>query len=221
MNDTFNTFYGNPDAPFYYGIAPTAELKTFLEERKYPHTGEAIDIGCGEGRNALFLAQYGFHVHAVDQSSHGIHKLENYARSHNVANIRYSIADIRTFPLEASFYDVIVAVTILDHLNEEDGKRVASSILSALKPGGLIYLEVFTIHDPGATDQSQNDQADEISETAGFIKHYFDDNELATWFSELEIERYEEVMKYDTSHGAPHYHGIARLIGTKPSKSHL
>ena len=217
MSETFNAFYGNPDTPFYYGTLPTEELKTFLEDRKYPHTGEALDIGCGEGRNTLFLAQYGLHVHALDQSSHGIGKLKKYALSHNLQNIRYSIADVRNFPIEANFYDIIVAVTLLDHLNQEEGRKVASSILAALKPHGLAYIEVFTIHDPGATEQRNNNPTEEISETACFIKHYFEENELAAWFSELDINLYEEIMKYDDSHGAPHYHGIARLIGIKAS----
>lgn len=217
MSKSFNAFYGNPDTPFYYGTKPTEELVTFLEETKHPHEGEALDLGCGEGRNTLFLAQYGFHVHAIDQSSHGIQKLENYAQLHNLQNIRYSIADVSDFQLETSFYDAIIAVTILDHLNEEDGRKVASSILSALKPDGFLYIEVFTIHDPGAIQPSQSSHNEAISETAYFIKHYFKENELATWFSRLNTIRYEEIMKYDDSHGEPHYHGIARLIATKPN----
>ncbi len=45
--------------------------------------------------------------------------------------------------------------------------------------------------------------------------HYFEEGELAAWFSQLETLQYEEIMKYDDSHGTPHYLGIARLIGRK------
>jgi 2-polyprenyl-3-methyl-5-hydroxy-6-metoxy-1,4-benzoquinol methylase len=59
----------------------------------------SLDFGCGEGRNTLLLARYGYHVHAVDVSSQGIQKLENYARSQDVYNITCTVADVRTFPL--------------------------------------------------------------------------------------------------------------------------
>ena len=57
-----------------------------------------------------------------------------------------------------------------------------------------------------------------ISETASFVQHYFDEGELVAWFSTLETVLYEEVMKYDDSHGVPHYHGLARLIARKRAR---
>jgi 2-polyprenyl-3-methyl-5-hydroxy-6-metoxy-1,4-benzoquinol methylase len=210
MNDTFNHVYGEVDTPFYYGTKPSEELETFLATN-HPQGKEALDIGCGEGRNTLLLARYGFHVHALDYSSQGIHKLEKYANSKSIHNIRYTIADARQIQLEPNFYDAIIAVTLLDHLTRDEGKKVASSLLSALKTNGFIYIEVMNIHDPAA----QNKATETISETAHFIKHFFEENELAEWFSELNIHLYEEKMKYDDSHGEPHYHGVSRLIGVK------
>ena len=116
-------------------------------------------------------------------------------------------------------YDFIVAATILDHLTREEGKKVAASMISALKPGGYMYVDVFTIHDPGAAQSNHREATDTISETASFIKHYFDEGELATWFSQLETLQYTEEMIYDDTHGDPHFHGIARLISRKPYSS--
>src|SRR5690242_16829879 len=99
MHKTFNAIYGKPEDPFYYGTNPSEDLKAFLETER-PAPGEALDLGCGEGRNTLLLAEYGYRVHAVDQSSHGIHKLERYAHLHHLENIRYSIADARSLELE-------------------------------------------------------------------------------------------------------------------------
>jgi len=216
MSKSFNDFYDQSDAPFYYGLEPSAELKAFLD-KNHPPKGEALDLGCGEGRNSLLLANYGFHVHAIDISSVGIQKLETYALSHELNSIQCSVEDVRVVQLTPHFYDAIIAATILDHLTREEGRKVAESIIAALKPGGFVYVDVFTIHDPGASTSTQNETTESISETASFIKHYFDEGELATWFSALETLQYEEKMIYDESHGDPHYHGIARLIGRKPS----
>src|SRR6266566_6396534 len=211
--DSFNRVYGKPDDPFYYGLHPSKELEIFLNET-HPPVGEALDLGCGEGRNSLLLARYGYHVHAVDSSSQGIQKLEKYAHSQGLDTINGEVADVRTVQPTANFYDAIVAVTILDHITEEEGKKVAESIIDALRPGGFVFIEAFTVHDPAAnTARNENET---ISETASFVRHYFDEGELAKWFSKLETLKYEEFTKYDDSHGEPHYHGLARLIGKKP-----
>ena len=128
--------------------------------------------------------------------------------------INYEVTDVRTVRLTPNFYDAIVAVTILDHITEEEGKKVAESIINALKPGAFVFIEAFTVHDPAANTARKEDET--ISETASFVQHYFDEGKLATWFSNLETLKYEEITKYDDSHGEPHYHGLARLIGKKP-----
>src|SRR5436309_13996826 len=115
MADSFNRVYGKPDDPFYYGLKPSGELETFLNET-HPPTGEALDLGCGEGRNSLLLAHYGYHVHAIDSSSQGIQKLEKYALSQSLNTIVGEVADVRTVHLTPTCYDAIVAVTILDHI---------------------------------------------------------------------------------------------------------
>ncbi len=212
MTDSFNRVYGKPDTPFYYGLKPSEELEKFLNDT-HPPAGEALDLGCGEGRNSLLLARYGYHVHAIDTSSQGIQKLEKYALSQGLDNIDCSVADVREFQLAPHFYDAIIAVTILDHITEEEGKKVAEAMIDALKPGGFVFIETFTIHDPSANAARKENET--ISETASFVQHYFDEGELASWFSKLETLRYEEFMKYDDSHGEPHYHGLARLIGKK------
>ena len=213
VTDSFNRVYGEPDDPFYYGLKPSEELELFLNET-HPPMGEALDLGCGEGRNSLLLARNGYHVHAVDSSSQGVQKLEKYAQSQGLATIGGEVADVRTIQLRTSFYDAIVAVTILDHITKEEGTKVAETIIDALKPGGFVFIEVFTVHDPAANATKK--EHDTISETASFVQHYFDEGELAAWLSMLETLKYEEIMKYDDSHGEPHYHGLARLIGRKP-----
>src|SRR6266699_283415 len=212
MTDSFNHVYGKHDDPFYYGLRPSTKLEQFLNDT-HPPGGEALDLGCGEGRNSLLLARYGYHVHAIDSSSQGIQKLEKYAHSQGLDNIDCEVADVRTVQLKPNFYDAIVAVTVLDHITEDEGKKVAEAIIEALKPGGFVFIESFTVHDPAARTVTRENET--ISETASFVQHFFNEGELAAWFSQLETVLYEEVMKYDDSHGEPHYHGLAMLISRK------
>src|SRR6266571_5285550 len=165
MTDSFNHVYGKHDDPFYYGLKPSTKLEQFLND-SHPPAGEALDLGCGEGRNSLLLARYGYHVHAVDVSSQGIEKLAKYARSQGLDNIEYTVADARTLQLAPDLYDLIVAVTLLDHLTREEGKKVAESIIQALRPGGFVFIEVMTIHDPGA--KTSREEGENMSETVSF-----------------------------------------------------
>jgi hypothetical protein len=57
---------------FVYGVAPNEFLASMAD--RLPASGRALDIGAGEGRNALFLATRGLSVLAVDQSKVGIQK---------------------------------------------------------------------------------------------------------------------------------------------------
>ena len=141
----------------------------------------------------------------VSRGQQGCAQEQRYVQevAEGLDNINYEVADVRTIHLTTNCYDAIVAVTILDHITEEEGKKVAESIIDALKPGGFVFIEAFTVHDPAAN--AARDANETISETASFIQHYFDEGELATWFSTLETLKYEEIMKYDDSHGEPHY----------------
>ena len=58
------------------------EPKSFLVKmaNRLPGHGSALDIGAGEGRNALFLASLGLNVLVVDQSEVGMQKAEHRAR---------------------------------------------------------------------------------------------------------------------------------------------
>ena len=68
-----------------FGIEPnpTIQEKWPLFEKK----GTVLDVGCGEGKNALFLAQKGFNVHAFDVSEPGIEKLKRLAVKNHVVVI--------------------------------------------------------------------------------------------------------------------------------------
>src|SRR5260370_17324614 len=183
MTDSFNYVYGKHDDPFYYGLRPSTKLEQFLNDTDAP-TGEALDLGCGEGRNSLLLAGYGFQVHAIDASRQGIQKLEHYAASQGLHTIDCSVADVRTVQPTPNTYDAIVAVTILDHIAQQEGKKVAASLIDALKPGGFIFVETFTVHDPGA--KLSKEEGKSISETPSFFNHSFVHVTLPTLFPTLE-----------------------------------
>src|SRR5512142_1709655 len=63
MKRFYNVVYGHFRAP--WDIGPREELVTLVETGRIP-PGRAIDLGCGAGANAIFLAQHGFDVTGID-----------------------------------------------------------------------------------------------------------------------------------------------------------
>ena len=76
-----------------WGIEPTQIVKSLL---KYKKLGKVLDLGAGEGRNSIFLAEKGFDVTAIDISEIGINKLKN---NPNVLRVYLPISGGTTPPI--------------------------------------------------------------------------------------------------------------------------
>jgi SAM-dependent methyltransferase len=99
--------------------------------------GRALDLGCGEGRNAVWLARQGWSVTAVDFSDVGLDKGRRLADAHAVT-VDWVLADLRTYAPEAGFYDLVVALYL--HLDAQDRRRVHAAAAAALRPAGTMFV---------------------------------------------------------------------------------
>ncbi len=122
---TFEEVYSSQE--WYYKLPPSEELEAYLKTVK-GHNKTALDLGCGEGRDSILLARTGFRVTSIDASSRAIEKLQNFAALTNL-HIDALCQDIETFEIFASSYDAICAVTIIDHLERQSARRLASQIV--------------------------------------------------------------------------------------------
>jgi len=105
-----------------------------------PACGDALDLACGLGANALLLAGHGMNVTAWDFSAVAIERLSVEAAARGlslVAEVRDVVADP---PAPASF-DVIVVSHFLD-------RTLAPRLIDALRPGGLLFYQTFTAERP-------------------------------------------------------------------------
>jgi SAM-dependent methyltransferase len=99
--------------------------------------GRALDVACGEGRTAVWLATRGWSVRAVDFSPVGVDKGRRRAEREGV-DVEWDVVDVVSGDLGQG-YD-LVAVLYL-HLPEDEMAKVVASCARALAPGGrLVYL---------------------------------------------------------------------------------
>ncbi len=204
----FDRFYAGEKLAF--GEKPSEYLSDLVNGARA--SGRALDIGAGDGRNSLYLAQVGFDVTAIDTSQVGLDKLERLARSRGLAaHIHTETADARTATYAPGTYALIAAVTLFDHLRAPDVPPLFERLTASLVDGGLLFVKAHTVDDPGHSEDRR-----EASELAGEIHHYFERNELLRLAADrFYIIRYEETREHDTSHGRPHYHAFAKMLARK------
>jgi SAM-dependent methyltransferase len=103
-----------------------------------PAVGDSLDLACGSGRHALWLAEQGFRTLAVDRNAGAIKALSEEA-SRRRLSIRTEVIDLESGQsyLDPDSFDVIVVVHYLH-------RPLFPSIVSALRRGGVLVYETFT-----------------------------------------------------------------------------
>jgi SAM-dependent methyltransferase len=98
--------------------------------------------GDGEGRNGVWLAERGLLVDSVDASPLGVAKARALAAVRGV-HLNTEVADLRSWNWPRDSYDIVAALFV--HLFDEDRERLHPAMLDALKPGGVLILEAFSL----------------------------------------------------------------------------
>jgi SAM-dependent methyltransferase len=101
--------------------------------------GKALDIAAGEGKNAVFLAQHGFDVEAVDISKIGLRKARKLASAKGV-RIKTLLADLDCYQIEKGRYDLITDFYFLN-------RRLIPRVKRGLKKGGRVVFETYLLEE--------------------------------------------------------------------------
>jgi SAM-dependent methyltransferase len=153
-----------------------SEPAAFLIEcRPYLPPGRALDLACGLGANALYLAREDFEVEAFDWSVEALRKLTAAARVKR-RGIGAVACDVTRFPLPRERYDVLLCFRFLD-------RSLWPSMVEALRPGGALLIETFNRR--------------YLERRADFPKEYcLEEGELLRAFgASLRIARYLEMPR--------------------------
>lgn len=157
-----------------------------------PRQGRALDLACGRGGNALLMAAQGLEVTAWDYAPAAISDLQQRALQNGLA-IHAEVRDVLAWPLRPESFDVISVSYFLQ-------RDLAPVIVTALRPGGLLFYETF-IRD-AVTDTGPSNPAFRL-----------EPNELLRLFPGLRVVDYREHARIgDLSAGQ---RDIASLVGLR------
>lgn len=196
------------DHEYVYGTEPNAFLASVIDRirchhNNLAHCGKVLSLGEGEGRNAVFLAEHGCLVTAVDSSHVGLSKAEKLAKARGVV-IKVIHTDLAQLDIEANAWDAIVS--IFCHVPSSLRVELHRKVVAGLRPGGIFVLEAYT---PGQL-ALQTGGPQDVDMTMSLAQLQ---NELAG----LEFEHAEELErevvegKFHTGRGA-----VVQVIARKP-----
>jgi SAM-dependent methyltransferase len=173
-----------------YAEQPVQGTSARIIKTYYPlaPVGVALDIAAGLGRNAVFLAQRGFRVEAVDISDVAIrHLAGRHPRLNPIC------VDLDGFQIPGQRYSLIANINFLD-------RRLFPAISDGLVPGGVLIFETFLKGSTSLEGKPTNPD------------HYLQPNELLHAFLELDVIYYHEAPSL-RPHCPEH---IASLVARKP-----
>lgn len=119
---------------------PAARFLTDWLPRLDVHGGVALDLGCGSGAEAEYLAKNGFMVDAIDKSETAIKYTKGRCQGLTVDAVQ---GDFREFALRPDYYSLAVAINSLPFVAKEDCRTLMAAVQASVKDGGVVLFGVY------------------------------------------------------------------------------
>jgi len=137
--DRFYADRGRP-IPFFVNVPDENLVGYFDNNRLTP--GKVLELGCGPGRNAIYLAERGCAVDAVDLSKEAIEWGKERAKEKGV-RINFVHQNIFDMDFEENAYDIVYDSGCFHHITPHRRVSYLEILNKALKPGGFFALTCF------------------------------------------------------------------------------
>jgi malonyl-CoA O-methyltransferase len=129
-----------------------------------------LEIGCGTGKNTIFLARLGEQVHALDFSQGMIEKARAKASAENV---RFALADLtQVWNCASAAYDLVVCNLVLEHI--QDLSHIFSEAARVLERGGKFFVNELHPFRQYQGTKARFERADSTVEVEAFVHHISD-----------------------------------------------
>lgn len=187
---------------YYWGVKPSEmcfEVMRLLPPERPLHL---LDIGCGEGKDAVFFAKNGYRVSAFDVAKSGVDKARRLADKHRV-NVNFFKADIRDFRLENEV-DIIFCSGVLHFVPEKLRREIFENLQRHTSSGGVHAMNVF-VKKPFIPVPPDKDSRN----------YRWVSGELTGYYTDWLLHRCDEVVFDCSSGGVPHKHCMDIMIARK------
>lgn len=193
--------------------SPAPEVYYLCEYWKKKGFKEFLDVGCGFGRNSIFMAKNGFSVSTFDLSTYSVEMTKQKAKENGVVLKDIQVSDMLEMPYKDNRFDCLLAMNVISHTDKNGFDKILSEINRVLKPNGEAYFtigskESFWFNNTKCiyVDDWTKIRVEDGPED-GIPHFYIDDKDCLTLFNNFIIKQIknERIL---TSYGnfSPHYH---------------
>jgi len=190
---------------YYWGTEPNELAKRAVEFAPERDDLSAIDVGAGEGRDSVYMAERGLDVLAVDVAPNGLEKARQLADDRGVA-IDTEPADVNDLQIDRPV-DVFYSIGAVQYLRPENRSAQFDHFKQQTRPGGVHAVFAFVDREdvPPAPDWGENE-------------HFYDRAELQEYYGDWERLYRDEFVFDDDSGGEPHQHAAVEAVYRKPAE---
>jgi tellurite methyltransferase len=184
---------------FYWGTEPNRLAHRLLEFLPSVQGKTVVDLGCGEGRDAVFFAKNGLEVIAVDLSQAGLDKAKRWAEAEG-ASLTPVRADLLSYRLNTPV-DAVYSIGALHYLPPGIRNDAFAHYKAMTRPGGIHVFNVFVEkpYIPVPPDYADNE-------------YFYHTGELLQYYRDWEILSFEEFVFDCNSSGIPHRHAVNVMV---------
>ena len=187
---------------YFWGVRPSLKCLKVLELLPPERPLKLLDIGCGEGKDAVFFARCGYEVSAFDISEAGLYKARRLADQARVP-LRTFRADLWDYRLE-EHYDILYSSGVLHYIKPDLRDEVMANYKAHVNGGGLAAFQVFVEKPFIEAPPEKEDHS-----------HPWRSGQLFTYFHDWYVEQCEERVFDCHSSGIPHKHASNWLFARK------
>lgn len=137
----------------------TPQLAIVKLEQAGKIIGDVLDIGCGTGCNAIYLAERGHHVTGFDLIPQAIEQA-NARLAGRPLPVRFLTASALKLPDLGQLFDTAIDAGVFHVFNDKDRLRYSENVHRCLKPGARLYLICFSEHQTGTEGPRRMTQQD-------------------------------------------------------------
>lgn len=194
--------YGREE--YYWGTEPNDLARETVEHAPDRETPTLVDVGAGEGRDAVFFAEQGFDVLATDVSPNGLVKAERLAAERDVS-IRTREADVNDLTLPS--VDVFYSCGAVQYLRPDNRVEQFAKFREATTPGGLHVVFAFVDHPDVPTPPDWTSE-----------ERFYAPGELRSYYDGWDLLDERELVFDDDSGGEPHQHAAEIVFARRPAE---
>ena len=155
------------------------------------------DVGCGAGRHTVFFARNGFDIHATDISPNGISLTKEWLKKEG-CEAKIKLANVLENPWKDTKFHGILSWNVLQHMTVKEFSENLTFLKNSLLPNGLILLSLISTK---AQDCGMGEMVEKNSFRhtegieKGVIHHYFEKEELKSFFKGWKFKIFMEVIQ--------------------------